>query len=369
MIATQAWLTGVQALQLIGIGPSLLLISFLLLALKDPLNAIAPLLFLLSLSAGFFAALIPLLEWENTGWQYLALRLAMEAFPACAFLLMMQFLRGFIPTPIFWMVLLLPLLGGGAMIYVAQISQGDLCITTGQNVTCFSNQVLHSLYMVISGGVIMLLMMMEIIRSRSFLSHQSAELRDQYWLIISLILLTVTLLAVELLLLTGTLELLQGVWISTLTRLAFVFLMFASFFRIFGGQFAINIARVPTAGKLLTSQDQLIVNQLEALLQEERVYREMGLNRQQLAERLSISESRLSHIINRYFGHNLNILLNQRRVDEAKQRLVNEPKSQITVIAFEVGFNSIATFNRVFKEITGISPSEWRSNNLPPQIR
>ncbi len=140
--------------------------------------------------------------------------------------------------------------------------------------------------------------------------------------------------------------------------------MFASFFRTFmGGQYAIAMERVPTAERLLSNNDTLIATQIETLLTQEKLYQEMGLTRTQLAEKLSVSESRLSHIINAHFGCNFNILLNKRRVAEAKERLSHEPKTQITVIAFEVGFNSIATFNRVFKEIVGISPSEWRTQH------
>jgi AraC-like DNA-binding protein len=358
----QAWLTGIQALQLIGIGPSLLLLSFLALALKEPLKSIAPFLFLLSLSAGFFTVLVPLLEWPATGWQHTALQVVMEAFPACAFLLMMQFLRGALPTGIFWLILLPPLMGSGALIYLSQITEGDICVTVGKNLTCVSNVDLHSIYMVVIGGVIMLLMMMEIIRSRFFFNKQPGQ-RDQYWLIIALVVLTVALLSAELLRLMQAVKAMDAIWMSTMTRLAFVFLMFTSFFRVFGGQFTVDVEKVPTAERILTGNERSVAARLESLLQEEKLYREMGLNRLQLAERLGVSESRLSHIVNRYFGHNLNLLLNQRRVEEARERLVAEPKTQITVIAFEVGFNSIATFNRVFKEIVGVSPSEWRSRH------
>jgi two-component system response regulator YesN len=48
-------------------------------------------------------------------------------------------------------------------------------------------------------------------------------------------------------------------------------------------------------------------------------------------------------------------------VEEAKGRLIGE-ETPITTIAFDVGFNSIPSFNRVFKHITGLSPSEYRSH-------
>ena len=37
-----------------------------------------------------------------------------------------------------------------------------------------------------------------------------------------------------------------------------------------------------------------------------------------------------------------------------------ETQADIITISQEAGFNSIATFNRVFKEIAGVSPSQYR---------
>ncbi len=38
----------------------------------------------------------------------------------------------------------------------------------------------------------------------------------------------------------------------------------------------------------------------------------------------------------------------------------------VTQIAFDVGFNSLASFNRVFKETTGQSPTEYRASATSP---
>jgi AraC-like DNA-binding protein len=47
-------------------------------------------------------------------------------------------------------------------------------------------------------------------------------------------------------------------------------------------------------------------------------------------------------------------------VEEAKTLLV-ETQADISTISEESGFNSIATFNRVFKDIAGLSPTEYRA--------
>jgi AraC-like DNA-binding protein len=48
------------------------------------------------------------------------------------------------------------------------------------------------------------------------------------------------------------------------------------------------------------------------------------------------------------------------RVEKSKQLLIT-PESRVSEIAFEVGFQSLSQFNRVFKRITGMTPSEFRS--------
>jgi len=47
------------------------------------------------------------------------------------------------------------------------------------------------------------------------------------------------------------------------------------------------------------------------------------------------------------------------RVEAAKKLLVN-PQARVSEVAFEVGFQSLTHFNRVFKEISGMSPSRYR---------
>jgi AraC-like DNA-binding protein len=55
------------------------------------------------------------------------------------------------------------------------------------------------------------------------------------------------------------------------------------------------------------------------------------------------------------------------RVEKAKSYLLN-PHLRVSEVAFEVGFQSLSQFNRVFKRITGFSPTEYRdrlSRNQP----
>src|SRR5262249_40928632 len=54
------------------------------------------------------------------------------------------------------------------------------------------------------------------------------------------------------------------------------------------------------------------------------------------------------------------------RVEKARDLLLN-PNLRISEIAYEVGFQSLTHFNRVFKKITGESPTDYR-NRLPTSV-
>jgi len=49
------------------------------------------------------------------------------------------------------------------------------------------------------------------------------------------------------------------------------------------------------------------------------------------------------------------------RVEKAKNLLLN-PNLRVSEIAYEVGFQSLTHFNRVFKQIMGESPTEYRGH-------
>ncbi len=62
-------------------------------------------------------------------------------------------------------------------------------------------------------------------------------------------------------------------------------------------------------------------------------------------------------------GVNFTEYVSRVRIEKAKNLLLN-PNLRISEIAYEVGFQSLTHFNRVFKKAVGESPTEFR-NNLP----
>jgi AraC-like DNA-binding protein len=62
-------------------------------------------------------------------------------------------------------------------------------------------------------------------------------------------------------------------------------------------------------------------------------------------------------------GINFTDYLSRVRIEKSKNLLLN-PNLRVSEIAFEVGFQSLTHFNRVFKRILGQSPTEYRSQLL-----
>ena len=77
-----------------------------------------------------------------------------------------------------------------------------------------------------------------------------------------------------------------------------------------------------------------------------------------LAEALGYSKYHISRILNSN-GVSFNEMLNARRI-KAAETMLRDNNSAVTQIAFNAGFTSITTFNRVFRKIKGCTPSEFR---------
>ncbi|WP_439401794.1 helix-turn-helix domain-containing protein [Bradyrhizobium sp. DASA03068] len=109
--------------------------------------------------------------------------------------------------------------------------------------------------------------------------------------------------------------------------------------------------------------DQKLVDALMRLMAEERIYRQENITIGVLAGRLKIPEYRLRRLINQRLGYrNFNVFLNNHRIEEAKAALADPAQAEVPVItiAMDAGFQSLGPFNRAFKAVTGVTPTEYR---------
>lgn len=95
----------------------------------------------------------------------------------------------------------------------------------------------------------------------------------------------------------------------------------------------------------------------------ERIWLEPGLTISLLARRLDVPEHRLRALINRRLGHrNFSAFLNTYRIGEAKRVLADPAQVNLPIltIAMDLGYGSLAPFNRAFREASGQTPTEFR---------
>ncbi len=351
-------LTLTQALQLVGLTPCLFVILFLCVLAGRNRQAIIPIFYFGALVCSFIIPLLdlypPIMKSQLIQGSVLVGESTLTAF---SFLLICQFMSGRVPSLPYWLVLTIPLLGGTSLIYAGMVQGGDAC---APDETCFDVTTIRTLYHIFSSSFIFLLLIYYASRAGTLHSNDLIK-RHKYWLIVTLILLHLLVLAIDMARLMGRISPEDALFVATMFRLTFIYLVLTSLFRVFYPGLAIQVMTMGASGQTYNPDvDKQHANKIIDLLERDKIYRQMRLNRATLAEMVGIGEYQLSRVINRHFDKNFNELLNTYRIDEAKLRLRSE-NTQITVIGFEVGFNSIASFNRVFKTKVGQSPTEYRN--------
>ena len=102
-------------------------------------------------------------------------------------------------------------------------------------------------------------------------------------------------------------------------------------------------------------------------LMDEGFYRTEHLTLKILAEQLAIPEYRTRALINQTLGYrNFNDYINHLRVNEATQRLLEDLQTPVLNISLDVGYRTLSSFNRAFKDIQNMSPSQYRQQSLAP---
>lgn len=120
-------------------------------------------------------------------------------------------------------------------------------------------------------------------------------------------------------------------------------------------------ARIRYAASTLSVIDvEAVLKKLESMMVDEKVYRNEDLNLSSLATELGISSHQLSELINSRLGMSFSRYIRERRVEAAKTLLLANNKQSVLSISLDTGFKSQSSFYAAFKEITGLSPGDFR---------
>ncbi|GAB3261471.1 hypothetical protein GCM10027347_26520 [Larkinella harenae] len=141
-----------------------------------------------------------------------------------------------------------------------------------------------------------------------------------------------------------------------------------------GGYFHSRSAVVPEpepVRKVVASvlPDELVQEMSAGLrrsMEMDKLYLDPELSVEKVGRHLQLPAKTVSAVLNQHLGKSFNTFVNEYRLEEVKRRLNDPAFSNLTLtgIAFECGFNSQATFQRTFKQMTGFSPKEYLNRQV-----
>ncbi len=350
-------LTLTQSLHMVALAPCILVFFYLLATTQHPTLIIIPILFFAALAASLVAPMVPAF-YTHSPSDYIVHLFTLSESLLCvlSYLLIMQFFLNRIPPVYYWSVLIIPFLVAFPAIFGIW-NNNDVCLSID---ICIQSDIFLKISYVITGGLVMMLITATLARMSWHLDMNPTNRSHKYWLIIAIISLNIYLFALEL---GNAAEWVGGdayLFAKVLIKLTFVYLVLTSLFRVYSEAFAVDEAFQVSYHRMpLREDEKKIATQIISLMENDKVFLEMGFGRNQFADKLGVSEHQLSRIINLRFQKSVTDFINEYRTQEAKELLCNS-NSQITNIAFDVGFNSIASFNRVFKQLVDCTPSQYR---------
>lgn len=124
-----------------------------------------------------------------------------------------------------------------------------------------------------------------------------------------------------------------------------------------------EIVKPADLGQDIDPRDKALLADLTAVMDGDKIYTQAGLTIRTLAETLNAPEHRLRNLINSGLGYrNFSSFLNHYRIEAIKAAFAIPENSRIPVltIALDHGYNSLAPFNRAFRDIENMTPSAYR---------
>ena len=93
-------------------------------------------------------------------------------------------------------------------------------------------------------------------------------------------------------------------------------------------------------------------------------YRRHGLRLKDVAAELGTNSAYLSFYIKKIGGINFLTWLNNLKIEEAKRMMQAHPEFSMYDIGYKVGIPQPATFKNAFARVTGMTPEEWKKENV-----
>ncbi|BDX08068.1 helix-turn-helix domain-containing protein [Planctobacterium marinum] len=121
--------------------------------------------------------------------------------------------------------------------------------------------------------------------------------------------------------------------------------------------------------KKSTSQQEIEAAKLTEIMNAG-FYRTEKLTLSMLAQKMQLPEYKTRSLINQTLGYrNFNDYINQLRIADASKRLISDLEAPILNVALDVGYRTLSSFNRAFKEIQGLNPTDYRAQKSTQQTQ
>lgn len=111
--------------------------------------------------------------------------------------------------------------------------------------------------------------------------------------------------------------------------------------------------------------DQTTISRIIDVMKKNKAYLHPQLTLKEFSDLCNLPPRVVSKHINVSQGTSFIDFVNEYRVEDVKRRLLSSEYNHLTMeaIAYESGFNSKSTFNRIFKKFVGLSPGQYRKQN------
>lgn len=106
--------------------------------------------------------------------------------------------------------------------------------------------------------------------------------------------------------------------------------------------------------------NEQLKQRIHDLIETQQLYKQSDLKVADIANALGTNSRYVSECINSE-GISFSKLINHHRIEYAKRLLRERPDMKLSSIWAEAGFASEQSFHRIFKQDTGLTPTEWKA--------
>ena len=108
-------------------------------------------------------------------------------------------------------------------------------------------------------------------------------------------------------------------------------------------------------------EDRRLYVEMDKQVTRDRLFLKPGLGREDLMRLIGVDKNRFGKMMSKYSdASNTSVYINMKRVEYGAKLLLEHPEYTIAAIASECGMSNTVTFNRTFKEVYNMTPSEYR---------